>query len=823
MNAAGMESGFSEEVNATPNDIIEVPIDAISGTVFDLELLDSGRLDQYPIDSATVELFVDDVLVKSVTTTTSGVFEFSDLEGENVTYDVRVRVIGTVPETGEKIEVNMVSRDANTGGYYELLLPRTLASQKLSLVYKLDHLKIKSDLLFGLLPPLSLSQSYDESQAKALIATWLADIDDNAEAINTSLARLMLAEMVLASMYDNATKMSHETGEALLELVVAFHTTYEVFNIIVKALDESGTPKILYQKLAEQIANLYVYLFLERPSSLLESRLPGWIGPSVASGLRAMNAAATSNTTERGASFIESIVEDQLKNLIVTQMDDILLSYSYVQPRTQEYLDQAVANAESFNYQGEHIAAYAASQTVVNQSTFETDEVHAKSELLQEIGSISGKISDITILASAIPGVQVLGAVGALLKSVQLSTLISAAGISASQLRNIQQNEVAHGMQLAFNPGASKVGGKQRIESTLAFAKKSGKSDFYQAKLLDLVEDYIQLLDDIIELARSGEHEEVITKINELLQADDALASAFLIAEAPVYAAAEQAIQQIEGFEDADMRLNTAITATTTERILLYTRLLEYSLAPSNQADSLIAQVEITTQVVENAVNAITEIDELISDVAAPPLLVVKKHGIINTGQGVVLRANIKNIGAVTAENITVVLIADSSSTFFSESQLSIVGLEADAEQIVDWELQITDSTRTFSTYVIEIASSNAKSLSTSGIFSIATAGIPTTLDDRTALIPSEYKLEQNYPNPFNSSTRIAYTLPEAHRVTLTIYDALGRAVRVLVDEFKPAGHHTVTFDGKGSLSGLYFYTIQAGSFRKTRSLILLK
>jgi len=823
VNAAGVESGFSEEVNATPNDSFEVPIDAIMGTVFDLQLLDSGRLDQNPLDSATVELFANSVLVQSLTTTTSGVFEFSGLESENISYNVHVRAIGRVPETGEEIEVNMTIGDVRAGNYYEIISPRTLASQKLSLVYELEHLKIKSDLLFGLVPPLPLSRSYNESYAKALIATWLADIGDNSEVINTSLARLTLAELVLVSMYDNAAKMSHETGEALLELVIGFHSTFEVYNLIVKALDESEIPKFLYQKLAEQIANLYVDLFLVRPISLLESRLPERVGLAAASGLRAMNAAATSNTTERGASFIVSIVEDQLKNLIVTQMDNVLLSYYYVQPRTQEYLDQAVANAESFNYAGEHITAYAASQTVVNQTTFETGVVHARSEALQGIGTVSRRLGDISALTSAILGPQLLLPLAAILKSIEFSTLLTAAGITASRLYVIQEDEVALGMRLAFDPAASKVLAAQGIDSTLAFAKRSDNVGLYQVKLLDIIEDYIQLLNDIIELARSGEHEEAISKIDELLQVDDELASALLIAEAPVYAAAEQAIQQIEGFVDADIRLNSALTATTTERILLYTRLLEYAVAPSNKVDSLTAQSEITTQALENAVNAITEIDDMISDVAAPPLLVVIKKDIINTGQGVVLRATIKNIGALTAENIAVVLTPDSSSTLLTEPQISIVGLEADAEQIVDWELQITDSTRTFGTYVIEIASRNAKSLSVSGIYSIALVGVSTTTDDRIAQIPSDFTLEQNYPNPFSISTRIAYTLPEARPVTLTIYDALGRAVRVLVDELKSAGHHTVTFVGEGWQSGLYFYTLQAGSFNKTRSMILLR
>jgi hypothetical protein len=85
------------------------------------------------------------------------------------------------------------------------------------------------------------------------------------------------------------------------------------------------------------------------------------------------------------------------------------------------------------------------------------------------------------------------------------------------------------------------------------------------------------------------------------------------------------------------------------------------------------------------------------------------------------------------------------------------------------------------------------------------------------------FSLEQNYPNPFNPSTVIGYRLPVNSDVTLKVFDLLGREVATLVDEFKPAGKYEVEFNGKDLSSGIYFYTIQAGSFTKTEKMILLK
>lgn len=88
---------------------------------------------------------------------------------------------------------------------------------------------------------------------------------------------------------------------------------------------------------------------------------------------------------------------------------------------------------------------------------------------------------------------------------------------------------------------------------------------------------------------------------------------------------------------------------------------------------------------------------------------------------------------------------------------------------------------------------------------------------------PSDFTLGQNYPNPFNPSTTIQYNLPNQARVTLKLYDVLGRLVATLIDEVQTAGIHYVHFNSKGLPSGVYFYRLQAGTFTKTKKLTVLK
>jgi hypothetical protein len=79
-----------------------------------------------------------------------------------------------------------------------------------------------------------------------------------------------------------------------------------------------------------------------------------------------------------------------------------------------------------------------------------------------------------------------------------------------------------------------------------------------------------------------------------------------------------------------------------------------------------------------------------------------------------------------------------------------------------------------------------------------------------TYTAPKAFALEQNFPNPFNPTTTIYYQLPTDSRVSIVVYDLLGREVKRLVDEVKEAGYHDQRFDASGIASGVYFYRMTA-------------
>ncbi len=92
---------------------------------------------------------------------------------------------------------------------------------------------------------------------------------------------------------------------------------------------------------------------------------------------------------------------------------------------------------------------------------------------------------------------------------------------------------------------------------------------------------------------------------------------------------------------------------------------------------------------------------------------------------------------------------------------------------------------------------------------------------------PSVFSISQNYPNPSNPKSKIDYEIPFNGKVSIKVYDILGKEAVGLVNETKEAGYYSVEFDGSNLASGVYFYRIavegNARHFNKTLKMILVK
>ena len=89
--------------------------------------------------------------------------------------------------------------------------------------------------------------------------------------------------------------------------------------------------------------------------------------------------------------------------------------------------------------------------------------------------------------------------------------------------------------------------------------------------------------------------------------------------------------------------------------------------------------------------------------------------------------------------------------------------------------------------------------------------------------LPNATTLHANYPNPFNPTTTLSFTIERPQTVRLSVFDVLGREVRVLVDELTSAGFHQVQFDAGSISSGTYFYRLQTENQVQVKKMLLVK
>jgi len=103
-----------------------------------------------------------------------------------------------------------------------------------------------------------------------------------------------------------------------------------------------------------------------------------------------------------------------------------------------------------------------------------------------------------------------------------------------------------------------------------------------------------------------------------------------------------------------------------------------------------------------------------------------------------------------------------------------------------------------------------------------------TVVDRENVAVPRDYALHQNYPNPFNPATVISFSLPTGSHVKLDVYNIMGQKVMTVIDGYRPAGNHAVTWEGRGAgdepvASGVYFYRIETSGFVNCKKMLLLK
>jgi hypothetical protein len=96
-------------------------------------------------------------------------------------------------------------------------------------------------------------------------------------------------------------------------------------------------------------------------------------------------------------------------------------------------------------------------------------------------------------------------------------------------------------------------------------------------------------------------------------------------------------------------------------------------------------------------------------------------------------------------------------------------------------------------------------------------------VDVREPQQPESFSLYQNYPNPFSDATSFSFTLPESEPVQLRIYNVLGETIATAASGRFAAGMHDVQWNANSFPPGLYYYSLQAGTFSARKSMMVIR
>ncbi len=174
----------------------------------------------------------------------------------------------------------------------------------------------------------------------------------------------------------------------------------------------------------------------------------------------------------------------------------------------------------------------------------------------------------------------------------------------------------------------------------------------------------------------------------------------------------------------------------------------------------------------------------------------------------------------------------------YKDWELVINTSEPKKEHHLQWE-QLSNSNQEVYAYLVDLNNSKVINLSDQNTYSFKPEGneyrfklyVSTDQNFKPQIVPLHYTLGHNFPNPFNASTTIMIGVPDMganDKITLKIYDILGKEIRVLFSGNLTPGFHNFKWNGTNVTgetvsSGIYFYQLKAGSISIMRKMVLLK
>jgi hypothetical protein len=833
-----LEQNYQTNLNIHSNDSLN-PVTSVSltgqgtssGSTGDLTLnIKNGYYDQtngyleddIPWDDGEVRIFQNSQMVSGPhITTATGVLNLNALPIGDLQIRMETDIILPDGFTQEHITMNKDIQIGPGANSHTLVFPESLIVYKFELIHDLTH--IDNEYL-GLTADYSYGES--EYQIQELLQSWNDNLTDE-QAQN--LARLILVEKMVYEMFDDATGTGNEALLDLGDLVgfIFFSDSWgeSIITLLLAVIQSIGNPsQFMYallnffiKEMIRQAIIQGVGFTITQISSVLPPPGPelvriGW------NQVKAQYSGVLFGTGfgDEGWAAARRAVFDILSYPFYQSIYIDLLSSST--------LDKARNYSQNFNFNGDFHDAH------LEQSGFVSNTKN-KNEILTDLAKgfrITGNLFMVTANIFDWLGAIVPGFVGQLLQQISYYSkiaayvhVVTAFGFAAGGFFAIpidMENEVKD----IYLPGDKTM--PNRLLNPTAYPRSKlsdGQLASIKNTLYQSVSSYDSMISDIKQNLQGGNSTQAAAELQDLWQTETALNNNFQLASAPIYSVAYEAQDSISSFTEMYDSLRSYCADGVEQRLMNYIYVVGGAIDSSQDVlDSVYAQLDRSVQMNHQFADQITAtLDTVTAHFEIPAVVMVsythQDKLRLDKDETSTVSVKVKNVGSLPADNLSLVLETSEALSINDQDSVYIGSLDPGEESnMYSWTVGVFNNQISTATWDAYVHSSNAKTYSASGTFSIVQPQSPGT---GGKLINENI---YNYPNPFNpdnETTTLRYSLEKSGKVTIKIFDSGGNLVKTLLDNTQQSAgtEQAIPWDGKNGdgdivANGVYFFTIES-------------
>ncbi|MFH2037430.1 MAG: FlgD immunoglobulin-like domain containing protein [Candidatus Zixiibacteriota bacterium] len=733
-----------------------------------------------------------------------------------------------------------------------LILPESLMVQSYQWVYDNSHIEDGDEtFIYG-------ANASGTGSIPNLLDIWSSNLDSNKI---ESAARLILAQEMVDRVFNTGRSLGKKSFEGISDLLhFSIKATdseggwalkiLKILKIIwdLWAGDKAAALMELMQMLAEY---LVIYMIdcaidevsaqlpcVEDPSSGFEIICTGDVLKAVWKDIK-YNYSNWSLPEANDQAELEDSW-DNLNNLVYRRARVLFIQYLYITLLTNPKLEKAQDRSESFNFTSDFEDASETGADAVTLMKVTADNINDAANGMMVTADLLMKTYIAMTLASGfLPSVSILEDIKTVTMYAALGLDIAATGVSLGGFFNIpfDMDDAVDAIYFPDAKSNSPPGLKRAVENLPKAKANYQVMTMLKQRIQNSVTTYDSVLNVVREHIQGDSIESAMFATGNLALADVNLMRTVNVSMAPAYAIAHAMYDSLPGFNKLYDGMVSNGTFAGMTRYFNYLSLVQLPADSSiEMKDYLVTHLDTASYYNHTWTDGTLELLDSIFGLEIPGIVVASeasqnKYGLELTEDTATITIVLQNVGAVTADDISIIFETNAGLMMTNRADSVYVGSLAPGEEsgVYKWTVVVSDTAYPKGFWEARVVSSNAKTYSPDGSM-VAKINAPLGVDDMGdgLILPENFKLNQNHPNPFNPSTTIEYSLSRRTDVKLSVFNILGRKVTTLVNENQAAGPHAVSWsgtdtDGEPVASGIYFYRLEADDIIETRKMVLLK